>query len=976
MKIIHFIVFSTVIFSQSQYNHPELDWRTFETKHFRIHYYSQTEVSARRGAFIAEKIYNPIVSLYDYRPIDKTDIVFTDTDDISNGAAYFYDNKIIIWTSPLDFELRGSHRWLQNVITHEFAHIVSIQSAQKYGKSIPGGYLQWIGYEKEKRPDVLYGYPNVLISYPIPGTSVPPWLAEGVAQFMYPEADWDNWDTTRDMILRDKVLHGNALSWNEINTFGKRGIGNESVYNAGYAFTKYIALKYGHNTLKEILISLSKPLNYSVNKAIKDATKKDGTIIFNEFNKVINERYNTLTNSIENNKNEPKIIEDKGTANLFPIWNESGNMIAYLSNQNHDFFSSTDLFLYDINTTKKIKIVDGVNSLPSWNDNNIIYSKKSKFPNKYGSKYFDLYEYNITTKKEQRITRDARAFSPAFSKSDSAIFYLATSDGTQNIFKIDLLSKSSEKISDFNNHEILNNLKFDTFNNRLLFDVTDSHFKNIHYINLNDSTKGKFIHNELWDTRNADSFNDGVVYSDDKTGIFNLYYIDNNKQGYITNLKGGAFMPDFHKNGKIAYSHYEKGKYNIAIIDSIELLNSSVIGYANQYYEKNRKLLDPIDGSLQDSSNKYIDHFPPMFFMPRTTMDYGKIKLGTYFYSSEIIDKVNLIGGASINMLYDQDIFFIMEYRHLYPTLFFETYYMTRNTEEKTNYSAYNLDNNIKFRLLEFKGGIRMPIYGSQIEFFGSWSQYRASIKESVREKPELKSGFGYDYYKGKQFGINWNIQNYKRRVDQNINPIGYRLHISVINELNQFIDGLDLSDSGTLTSVYNDHNLIRSKIETDYSLDIPHTNGWTGYLSGKIGSISNPKVDTFFHLFGGGAPGIKGYPYYSLQGTNLFITSTGIRIPIFKEKNYTFGPVSINNMSFGIENQSGDAWHRDNNFKQKSSYGIQIRISGYSFYNYPTAIGIEYHKPRDIFYNDIGNGESILYGDEDRFYFNVLFGF
>ena len=269
-----------------------------------------------------------------------------------------------------------------------------------------------------------------------------------------------------------------------------------------------------------------------------------------------------------------------------------------------------------------------------------------------------------------------------------------------------------------------------------------------------------------------------------------------------------------------------------------------------------------------------------------------------------------------------------------------------------------------------------MPLYGSQIELFGSWSQYRASIKESVREKPELKSGFGYDYYKGKQFGINWNIQNYKRRVDQNINPIGYRLHISVINELNQFIDGLDLSDSGTLTSIYNDHNLIRSQIETDYSLDIPYTKDWTGYLSAKIGSISNPKADSFFHFFGGGSPGIKGYPYYSLQGTDLMIASIGIRIPLFKEKNYTFGAVSINNMSFGLENQFGDAWHRDNNFKQKRSSGIQIRISGYSFYNYPTAIGIEYHQPKDIFYNDIGNGENILYGDEDRFYFNVLFGF
>ena len=190
MKL-RFLLFISFAFGQVSYNHPELDWQTIETDHFRIHYYSETEQSAREGATVAERIYPFVTNLYQYEPFDKTDIVFTDVDDISNGAAYFYDNKIVIWTSPLDFELRGSHRWLQNVITHEFTHIVSIQRAQKFGKSIPGGYVQYIGYEKEKRPDVLYGYPNTLVSYPLPGTAIPPWLAEGIAQYMYPGSRYD-----------------------------------------------------------------------------------------------------------------------------------------------------------------------------------------------------------------------------------------------------------------------------------------------------------------------------------------------------------------------------------------------------------------------------------------------------------------------------------------------------------------------------------------------------------------------------------------------------------------------------------------------------------------------------------------------------------------------------------------------------------------------------------------------------------------
>ena len=92
MKIIINLLFFSISWGQFNYNHPELSWKTIETEHFRIHFYDNTEQSARLGATIAEIIYEPITELYNYEPFDKTDIVFTDVDDISNGAAYFYDN--------------------------------------------------------------------------------------------------------------------------------------------------------------------------------------------------------------------------------------------------------------------------------------------------------------------------------------------------------------------------------------------------------------------------------------------------------------------------------------------------------------------------------------------------------------------------------------------------------------------------------------------------------------------------------------------------------------------------------------------------------------------------------------------------------------------------------------------------------------------------------------------------------------------
>ena len=90
-----------------------------------------------------------------------------------------------------------------------------------------------------------------------------------------------------------------------------------------------------------------------------------------------------------------------------------------------------------------------------------------------------------------------------------------------------------------------------------------------------------------------------------------------------------------------------------------------------------------------------------------------------------------------------------------------EAFYITRNIEEYSNYSVYKLDNNLKFRLLEFRGGLKIPLYGTKFEFYSSWSRYRASIKEQIIGKPEINTGIGYDYFRGKNLGFNWNLDSY-----------------------------------------------------------------------------------------------------------------------------------------------------------------------------------------------------------------------
>tara|TARA_S200000501_G_scaffold98676_1_gene92013 strand:- start:13287 stop:16247 length:2961 start_codon:yes stop_codon:yes gene_type:complete len=979
-----FLLSISILISQNIYNHNELNWFTFETDHFLVHYHEETENSAREAAFVAEKVYHPITELYEFKPKNKTHLVLRDAEDYSNGAAYYYDNKIVIWSTPLEFELRGSHRWLQNVITHEFAHIISLQKAMKSGTRVPGAYLQWINYEKEKRPDVLYGYPNTLISYPIPGTVVPPWFAEGIAQYMYDKANYDHWDTHRDMILRDRVLNDKIFSFKEINTFGKKGIGNESIYNIGFAFSKYIAEKYGEQSFKNILNELSHPFQFSISKSIGNATGVEGDLLYNEFVENVIERYKLLSEPIMVNTIDGFQLIKDGIANLYPKWRPGQNSFIYLSSKENDYFSQTDLYFYDIDKNKDEKLISSVSYAPTWDTKGgiVYYSKKATIPNKNGSKFYDIYAYNFEDKNETRITHDQRAYNPIFIKSDSSLGFISTFDGSQNIFKYSLSEKSIERLTNFNDRSIISYISYDEIKDKIIFDRTTHHYRDIGEIDLATRSISMVLNDPLYDERNMVVGNSKMrIHSDDKTGIYNLFMENHSDStyGYITNVVGGAFMPDVNDKNQIVFSLYQDGAYTISLLDSIVIIENELIGYSEDYFKANANMESVIVEKIENISTTYEDQFPEMFLMPKVMFDYGTIKPGFYFQSGEIIDRLSLFGGASTNSLKDFDLNFIFEYRRFYPTLFFETYYVTRNTSDSSRYrDAYNVFDDITFRMTEFRTGLKIPFKGTSIEVAGSRQIYRAIINQGIPTE-RIKGGSAYDYYRGWHLTAKWELNMIKRRIDRNINPSkGWLVWSEIRIENNKFIEDVNLSEAGTLLEEFNNNNLIRLEGGGVFHYELPWRKRWVTSIKAETGWMSNDSADSFFYFYLGGMPGLKGYPFYSIQGTKKILAELSFRVPVFSQKQIDLLPINIQNCTIATVFQFGDSWVNDNKFSWKKSVGIQWRLNGYSFYNFPTAIEAEVYQPLNIVKvrSDYEPEQVTKYDKEPRFYFKVLFEF
>ncbi len=623
--VLFLLVFTPLLLSQDEFYHPELEWKTIETEHFLVHYHTGAERTGRVVAKIAEEIYEPVVSLYNHKPDEKVSFIIKDHDDISNGAAYFYNNKIEIYAPSMDFDLRGTHNWLRNVVTHEFTHIVQIQTAMKFGRGIPGFYFQFLGYESERRPDILYGFPNVIVSYPFSGFVVPVWFAEGVAQYNRTDLRYDFWDSHRDMILRSYALDGNMLTWEQMGVFGKTSLGNESSYNAGFAFVSYLARVYGEDKLREISQNLGKFGATTIEGAIKEAVGKDGAEVYAEWRAQVErdyaDRIAPVKNSLRQGSEIPVLGDDEagvtmpavhpapriqhphnearmmpccavsfstGFANLHPSYSRDGQKIAYVSNKNGDYFGQSSMYIYDVKTQKEEAIQGAVRTAMSWSpDGNKLYYSRSWRDNPHWSLQFDVYVYDVTAKEETRLTHGARAISPAVSPDGSLLAFTVSKDGTTNLAVMSVEGGDIRIITPYANGEQVYTPHWSPSGDRIIFDYSIKDGRDIASVHP-DGTGLQFLITGDDDTRSGVFTRDGasIVYASDRTGIFNLYRYDvaTGATEQVTNVLGGAFLPTVNDSGDIVYASYTSGGYKIVRLERSAPMVAQAKGYVREQY--------------------------------------------------------------------------------------------------------------------------------------------------------------------------------------------------------------------------------------------------------------------------------------------------------------------------------------------------------------------------------------------------------
>lgn len=1013
MKFVFFALIFLSLFSAAHHlhgqpeawSHGELKWYTIRTEHFDIHYHDNPysglearftgpERTARVIAKIAEEIYGPITKLYNHRP-KRIHFVIRDTDDYSNGGAYYYDNKIEIWASNLDFELRGTHNWLRNVIAHEFTHMVSIQAMMKFSRSIPGFYLQVIDYEKERRQDVLRGFPNIVASYPIAGVTLPVWFAEGTAQYQQKSFDYEFWDSHRDMILRSRVMTGQLLSLSQMSTFGKNSIGNESAYNSGYAFVSYLADRFGEEVLDRICEESRNPLT-GFESAIEKATGYGLQSLYADWSGQITSAYTTRTNAIVQNMVEGDILEGEATGTFFPAFSPDGRKVAFISNKGNDYLSQTALWLCDLDSRQMTQLIDKVEGAPSWSADGtqLVYSKNLP-DNKFKSQFNDIYIYDWRTKTEYRITKALRAFSPVISPDGSFVVAVVNVDGSNNLVKISGLPDHLQSLSkDFDDSTFSRkNLRLEwltSFSNgrqiykpilsrdgkTIYFDTSTDDGRDIARINT-DGSELTFLLKENYDERSPalSSDNTYLYYSSDATGIYNIYRMDlaTGTTALLTNVMGGAFYPSVDAGGQLAFVLYKGVGFHLSLLTSPKVIDNAFATYesanpnlqaaagdsgAAPYpvrWASYPKSYDDTKLPTFDSVRHYRNTFLDFAVLPIARIDYGTFKPGFYTYSGDVLAKSSFFAGVLFNLTdFDRDLFAIYEYGAFGPTLFLELYNVTRSKTfrddvDPTNVIKYESVIKNTFELREVDAGVDLSLMAPRdLRFTYAHSEYYVKLKgtefrlNDADSRVSISTG-GIKYFYGNDFSLRWKFSSLKPSVDGEINPRGGRkIEWRYSYNLDNLIKGFAFNAStGATNELYEKghHHRLEAR-HTEY-VKIP----WLDHtleLEGQGGVVAN-KVDDFYNFFAGGLPGLKGYSYYSMEGNRLAVFTTTYRFPIWRKIDGTLMHLYVDKVFGGIYFGYGNAWTGRMTFDQfrkfKKDIGAELRWELYSFFVYPTRI-------------------------------------
>lgn len=968
------------------WNHSQIEWRTIETANFSVHYHAEVERSAMEVARIAEEIHHPITTLYGYIP-GRVHINVTDRAGFPEGAAYYYLNRIDISSDGAEFYLRGSAEWLRNVVTHEFTHMVSLQAAMKMPRRIPAIYLQGFNFEREKRPDVITGYPNFVGSLPLPGETVPNWFAEGMAQFQAEGARHDIWDSHRDMVLRSAVAGDRLLTIDRMGVFGKNALEAELLYNQGFSLVRHIAEIYGEEILAALVAEHARWYRTGFDGACRKIIGVSQDELYAGWKQRLRERYEAVAASVATDAREGEWLAGEGFINMFPLPDRGGGLI-YVSNRGRDY-SGVDLVRRDACAMISVLAGDVCSGADRVRGGSMLCYARKTGDNPHGYEFKDIFILERPDGKERRLTRGLKATDPAFSPSGERIVAVATEDGFERLVLIDVGDGSVSRLTPPRTGRVYYTPAWGA--GGILVSVFDGTSRGIALVDPATGAETMLLDSAA-DERDArwTADGEGFLYASDRSGIFNIYYCyyrdpASAEDRRITNVIGGAFQPR-ESDGDLIFAAYTAEGYEIRRLAGWRGMAMQIDKDADDtgLMERRRRFTGSTaaggkaDGGALEAveRSRFAVSYTPVFLFPRLLLYDGRFRAGLALDTRDYLDRQTVHAAGSVGSNGEFDVYLGFEIRQFKPTFNFDLLRMRKYYEYtdpgagkvKVRYDLWDA-----FFTCRFEFEPQTAFRRRDISLRYNHGEYGLNVNAWKVFDYEI----GWTYYLADELSLLFDYRSLRREVEAGINPRrGRTLHLEATLAFNRLQSG---EFEYSFRPVYNRNNFARLAAAYEEHFPLPL---WRHALtvSARAGWIDRRDIDDFFYLYLGGRDGLRGYSYYSIGGAKNAMARVTYRFPVWAGIERQLPVIYMKSLYGALFAGAGQAWD-EQGFDTRGilkDVGYELRLSGFSFFSYPLAAtfmgayGLDLLEYRDPFFRAVLFEE----GREWRYYGSVLFSF
>lgn len=413
-------------------NHPEIDWRTATTEHFKIVHPARLDSIAAEAAPIAEATYDTLSANLNVSFDERIEIYLTDQDAIVNGFAAPFDGgytNIWVHTNDWAFAFTGPYTWLRVVLSHELTHIFHYQATETslgiWGRALP--------------------------------SSTPRFWLEGVAQY-----EAETWNAQRGERWLRAAVFGDDLSYRD----GQSLWNGKLLYASGHSQVRYFAQQHGDSTLADVLHHKEDVLFgfaevYDFEAAFRKEIGRSYEAFYEQWRRDVNVYYNTLASQLEtldSLRTDTLAVPGQYVEDL--AYSPDTSRVAALTELS-PARPVRRLHVIDRSTGDVTVAAEGpIEPSVAWSPDGerIAFSRRTRAA--HGSLVDDLFVVDVDGDDEHRLTFGRRTSAPTFGPDGERLAFVATQNGTANVHLMELETGRTTPVTDYQGNVQITGLRW------------------------------------------------------------------------------------------------------------------------------------------------------------------------------------------------------------------------------------------------------------------------------------------------------------------------------------------------------------------------------------------------------------------------------------------------------------------------------------------------------------------------------------